>query len=76
MTVDKKLKDNFIETWRMEINDMSQCYLYKFYKTEFKFENYLVQLITQSSKILCKFRMNNTRLPILSQVDTGILSGN
>ncbi len=42
MTVYKKLTDNFIEKWRMEINDMSQCYLYKYHKTEFKFENYLV----------------------------------
>ncbi len=45
MRVDKKLKDNFIEKWRMEINDTSQCYLYKYCKTDFKFENYLVQLI-------------------------------
>ncbi len=36
----------------------SHLYLYKYYKTEFKFENYFVQLNTQSSKIPvhCKFK--------------------
>ncbi len=45
----------------MEINvtdmiDMSQCYLHKYCKTDFK--NYLAQLNTQSSEILYKFRLN------------------
>ena len=44
---------------------MSSCDLYVQYKTVFKFENYLVKLPPQSRFALCRFRLNNTRLPIV-----------
>ncbi len=45
---------------------MSHCYLHK----------YICIIKLQSSKILCQFRLNNTRLPIITGRYTGIFLGN
>ena len=60
-----RLKSKFINRWSNELQRMSSCDLYVQYKTIFKFENYLVQLPPQSRFSLCRFRLNNTRLPIV-----------
>ena len=44
---------------------MSCIDLYVQYKTIFKFEKYLVQLPPLSRIAFCRFRLNNTRLPIV-----------
>ncbi len=46
----RNLKDNFIEKWRMEISDMSQCYLYKYYKTELSLKTTWYNLIHKVAK--------------------------
>ena len=64
-TVFNKLKTNFIERWSNEIQNMSSCDLYVQFKTTFKFERYLTQLPQFSRAAFCRFRLNNTRLPIV-----------
>ena len=64
-TVFNKLKSNFIERWSNEIQNMSSCDLYVQFKTTFKFERYLTQLPRFSRAAFCRFRLNNTRLPIV-----------
>ena len=56
---------NFIERWLIEIQNMPSCDLYVQFKTTFKFERYLTQLPRFSRAAFCRFRLNNTRLPIV-----------
>ena len=44
---------------------MPSCDLYVQFKTTFKFERYLTQLPRFSRAAFCRFRLNNTRLPIV-----------
>ena len=64
-TVVNRLKTNFTIRWSNELQNMSSCDLYVQYKTIFKFEKYLTQLPPLSRIAFCRFRLNNTRLPIV-----------
>ena len=64
-TVFSKLKNNFINRWSNELQTMTSCDRYIQFKPIFKFENYLVQLPPFSRSAFCRFRLNNTRLPIV-----------
>ena len=64
-TVFSKLKNNFINRWSNELQTMTSCDMYVQFKPIFKFENYLVQLPPLSRSAFCRFRLNNTRLPIV-----------
>ena len=64
-TVFNSLKTKFTDRWSTELQNMTSCDLYAQFKTIFKFEKYLVQLPPLSRATLCKFRTNNTRLPIV-----------
>ena len=65
LTVFNSLKTKFTERWSTELQNMTSCDLYAQFKTIFKFEKYLVKLPPLSRATLCKFRLNNTRLPIV-----------
>ena len=41
MVIKQRLEDQYKQQWRNEINESSKCTLYRIFKTEFKFENYL-----------------------------------
>ena len=60
--VARSLQDQFIQSWQAEVRHKEICTLYKSFKTDFVFENYLVKLSRQQSLTLCKDRTGNHRL--------------
>ena len=64
MVIKQRLEDQYEQQWRNEINESSKCTLYRIFKTEFKFENYLCFLPLYERNTFCKFRTCNHKLPI------------
>ena len=62
-TVEKKLKDNFMRKWRLELGNMTSCDVYVNFKLNFKLEDYLVHLPLLLRRAVCALRTNNSRLP-------------
>jgi hypothetical protein len=60
----QRIKDNYIQKWKSDIENTSNTNIYKLIKTEFKQSTYLTKL----PQILCKsmfaFRTRNHRLPV------------
>ena len=44
-TVLLKLQDQYKQSWSASINDSSKCLNYRIFKTEHKFENYLIRIL-------------------------------
>ena len=63
--VENRLRDQFIQQWRSDLDSHSSCYLYKEYKTKFVCEKYLINLSVSNRIALCKLRTNNDRLAIV-----------
>ena len=59
-----KLKLFYTDKWLNSVSQSSKGLFYKEYKTELKFENYLVEMDVSFSYFLVKFRTSNHRLPI------------
>ena len=57
------LQDQYVQEWNTIINDSSKCVLYRTFKRNFVFENYLTTLSPYNRKLLCKFRTINHKLP-------------
>ena len=70
--VKQRLQDQFIQKWYSDINSSSKGILYKTFKTNFEYENYLSILPLKFRKILVKFRTTNHRLPVELGRWTGI----
>jgi len=60
-----------ISDFHAKINNDSQYYNYRLFKTIFEFENYLIKTPYQFLKFIIRFRTRNHRLPI----ETGSWSG-
>ena len=60
--VTRSLHDQFVQNWQAEVQQKVICILYKSFKTDFKFENCLINLTEQQSLAICKFRTSNRRL--------------
>ena len=63
-TVLLKLQDQYKQSWSASINDSSKCLNYKIFKTEHKFENYLIRMSPKMRKTLIDYRLCNNKLPI------------
>ena len=59
-----KLKDIFKENWLHDINNNTQCSIYKLFKHEHGMEKYLVLLNDHHKYIISNFRMRVHNLPI------------
>ena len=59
-----RLQDQFKQMWHADISNSSKCVLYKFYKTNFEFENYMLNLKNLHCKLLIKFRLCNHKFSI------------
>ena len=46
-TIKQNVKDQFVQEWQNSVFNSSKCSNYRIFKTEFKFENYLVDLPTK-----------------------------
>ena len=58
------MKDQFVQEWQNSVFNSSKCSNYRIFKTEFKFENYLVDFPTKLRINYSKFRCRSHRLPI------------
>ena len=63
-TVKQLLHDQFIQSWKHEIDNKSVCINYRLFKEEFQFEKYLVELSPNLRTSFLRFRVTNHRLPI------------
>ena len=62
--VKKSLQNQYVQEWNTIINNSSKCVLYRTFKRNFVFENYLTTLSPYNRKLFCKFRTINHKLPI------------
>ena len=62
--VKNSLQDQYVQEWNTIINNSSKCVLYRTFKRNFVFENYLTTLSPYNRKLFCKFRTINHKLPI------------
>ena len=63
-TVKKRLQDQYQQDWNGTVDNSSKCLVYRMYKAEYCFEDYLDILPCNLGKALCKFRTMNHSLPI------------
>ena len=63
LTVERRLKDIFIQQWESELRQMTSCDLYVEFKREFRLEKYLLSTDGKYRQAICNFRTNNTRIP-------------
>ena len=66
------LQSNFMKQWKCTVYNSRKCDLYRIYKEDFAFENYLYSTSRKVRRTLCKFRTCNHKLPIERQRYTNI----
>lgn len=59
-----RLHDQYRQSWSAEVFASGKCLNYRIFKTELKFEMYLLQLPPPLCHIVTKFRCRNHKLPI------------
>ena len=64
MSLERRLKDQFVQRWREDLDNHSSCNLYKKYKELFEIGKYLTCLDFNNAKALIRLRTNNNRLPV------------
>ena len=64
VNIKQRLLDQYIEKWRGDVDIGVKWYNYRFFKTEFMFENSLIDLPGSLKYIVWKFRTVNHKLPI------------
>lgn len=63
-TVQQILKDQFIQKWQQDVQNSSKCDLYRLYKVNFGFENYLGMASFKYRVALTKLRLSNHKLSV------------
>jgi hypothetical protein len=61
--VEKSLQDQFLQTWRQDLESKSSCDFYRNFKQTFILESYLVSRNAKGRKAICQFRTSNNKLP-------------
>lgn len=62
--VKQRLQDQYIQKWSSEIHNSSKGQIYKIFKKNFSYENYINLLPHKLRKIFMKFRTANHHLPV------------
>ena len=62
--VKQRLRDQYLQTWHDNIFNCNMSVTYRMYKTEFKYEPYLLKLKTKLGHNLTLFRLSSHRLPV------------
>lgn len=57
--VKQRLQDQYIQKWSSEIHDSSKGQIYKIFKKNFSYENYINILSYKLRKVFMKFRNSN-----------------
>ena len=63
-SIDRRIKDVFLQKWNSEVQTNSLCANYKFFKTSHDREVYLTELSFKQRQKLVNFRCGNHKLPI------------
>ena len=61
-----RLRDIDKQNWHGEVQENSQCVIYRIFKENLEFEPYLTQLSDNDRINLCKFRCSSHRLPCVT----------
>ena len=64
LKVKQTLQDHFIQEWHESMQTNRKAINYRLFKTEFKFENYLVKVPDRLRITLCNFRVGSSKLPV------------
>ncbi len=64
LQVKQTLKDIFVQQWLGQLDNSNKTLNYRMYKTEFRFEKYLIELPVELRVMLSKFRLGGMRLPV------------
>ena len=64
MALKLRLSDNFKQKWLAQLSENSQCTVYRMFKAELAFSDYLSCLDFRDRVCLSKFRCRNHSLPI------------
>ena len=62
--VKSRISDQFLQNWNNTIMNSPKCLVYRLYKTQHLFEEYLDIIPLNLAYILCRFRIMNHKLPI------------
>jgi hypothetical protein len=62
--VKRKLKDQYIQEWKADVDSKSSCYNYRQYKQDFGLEKYTTRLSNNNIRLLARFRTLNHKLPV------------
>ena len=62
-TVLQTSQDQYKQLWSASVNESSKCVNYRIFKTEHKFENYLLNLPFKLRKSFINYRLCNNKLP-------------
>ena len=58
------MTDQYHQEWESNIQNSPKCILYKFFKSDLKFESYLIKLPAGYKRIFTKFSTSNHKLPV------------
>ena len=58
------MQDQFKQSWNASLEEHSRAINYRMYKSEFKFERYLLELSDFQRTVLARFRLGSSKLPI------------
>jgi hypothetical protein len=61
-----RINDQFVQNWNSNVFNSSSCTNYRIFKSEFKLENYLLRLPHKYAISLCRYRLSNSRIPIVT----------
>jgi len=62
--IKQTLQDQFVQNWYSNVQNSNKAISYRLFKTEFKFEDYLVKLSDGNRIVLSRFRLGCSKLPI------------
>ena len=65
-TIGIRLNDIYAQEWISNVNNNSQCKVYRIFKRDLKFEKYLTTLPLKCRLDLCRLRCSNSRIPTVS----------
>ena len=69
----QQFRDEYQQEWNFEINRNRKCTIYRIFKHEHSFEQYLIKLNFIERRTLCRFRTGNHKLPIAeARYKTGV----
>ena len=58
------LEDQYHQEWKSNIQNSPKCILYKCFKSDIKFESYLIKLPAVYKRIFTKFKTSNHKKPV------------